>query len=237
MKLPNSILTENRAQLERDLPFLTNPFLTNPSPRVFFYCVSLGAMLTVASACRDEKRHFEPAPKIEAPEDDEADEADTDGENLGPSLVVEGDGKSADSEGDGGAGESEETAEDGQLSRKQANALVSLLDNDLAADISASRLFTKLAHKCAEVDVCVDVKCREVLQGCAGDDKIGCGTALMASCPAFSVFAQGATKDALDSKTNLWVRELWGDMLVKIRLTLPDSKQDRVDELAERHQL
>ncbi len=242
MKLPHSILPKTRVQLERDLSFFTNPRVTMGF--YLFFGLFLGVMLMTASACRDEKRHFEPAPKIEAPEDDD-DAGSDDDENLGPSLVVgEDDGKSAktDGEGDGGAvgGESvggKSEGEDGQLSRKQASALVAFLDNDLAVGISASNLFTKLAHKCAEVDVCVGSKCREALSACSGDDKSSCGSRLMATCPAFSVFAQGAIGDALDSKTDIRIRELWRDMPVKIRLALPDSKQDRVDELAERHQL
>ena len=195
--------------------------------------------------CRKKKRNFVPAPKADAGEDDDDgddDESTSDDKDDKPDEVAaagDGDGgptavATEPGDGDSGDGDSDDPSE---ISRSVANSLVTFLDKELPAKIKSEDLFTKLARRCAEVEACAPKACRTVLAACAGDDIGGCGVQLQTSCPAFEAVAQGASGSKLEEKTNTWLRDLWGDLVVKTRLALPDKKADRVDELAGRHQL
>lgn len=197
------------------------------------------ALAVAAPGCRKKKRHFVPAP---APNRDGGFEFETapgtdavaipintgDG---GVAVAGDGDGDSA-GDGDGDTGPAE-----GELSGAEAKDLITFLDKELPADLDDKRLFTKLARKCGGFRKCSDKACGAVLATCSGDDKAGCGTMLLKSCPAFQAVAQGSSGDQLASRTETWVRDLWGDLVIKLRLSLPEKVQGQIDKLAGRHQL
>ena len=191
----------------------------------------VAAALLATPGCRKKDRHFVPAP---AANRDGGFELETVPGSDGAVAVIGGDGGVA-AAGDGD-GDSSAPAE-GSLTKDEISDLLGFLDKELPADLGADELFTKLARKCGVTEKCVDQACGTVLMGCSGEDKAGCGKQLLESCPAFSTIAGGSSGDALASATETWVRDLWGDLVIKLRLSLPDKMHQQVDQLATRHQL
>jgi hypothetical protein len=190
--------------------------------------IALVAIAMAAPACRKNERNFVPAPA--ANRDGGFAFETAPGTDAIAIPIDRGDGGVASGDGDGdGDGDSTGPTE--------AKDLITFLDQELPADIDEKRLFTKLARKCSETRKCSDKACGSVLASCSGDDVAGCGTMLLGACPAFAAIAAGASGDALGAKTETWVRDLWGDLVVKLRLSLPEKAQGQVDKLAGRHQL
>lgn len=186
------------------------------------------AVLATASAllpggCRESERHFVPAPP---PQRDAAVVSE-------PEPGASGDGGAASAAATTGSGD---YPVDAELSRARTEELLAFLENELPADTGDAQLFTSLAQKCGGMPECVSPECGKVLSSCTGDDRAGCGALLLDRCPAFQTTAEGASGD-LGAKTDRWVRDLWGDMVVKLRLSLPDEMHGKLDELAQRHDL
>jgi hypothetical protein len=176
--------------------------------------------LLISGACREQSRHFVPAPPP--------------GRDAG--LTDAGTATAAAPSGDGGAVGGEEVS-GGELTRAQADALIAFLDKDLPAELEDAELFTRLARRCGSTPACSSGECAEVLSSCSGEAPADCGAQLAERCPAFQAVAQGVSGDALGERAQQWVRDLWGDLVVKLRLSLPEKMHGQVDKLAERHQL
>jgi hypothetical protein len=177
-------------------------------------------VLLSAGGCREQSRHFVPAPPP--------------GRDAG--IPDAGAATAAAPSGDGGAAGGEESS-GGELTRAQADALIAFLDKDLPPDLEDGELFTRLARRCGSTAACATGECAQVLSSCSGDAAADCGAQLAERCPAFEAVAQGASGDALGERAQQWVRDLWGDLVVKLRLSLPEKMHGQVDKLAERHQL
>lgn len=192
------------------------------------------ALVAALSSCRKEDRHFVPAPPTNRDGGFELETApgtDIAAVPIGDGGVpTAGDGDSAGGDGDTGPVE-------GALDKAEVTDLLAFLDKELPADLGAERLFTKLARKCGATAKCADKACGAVLATCSGEDKAGCGTMLKKGCPAFATIAGDASGDALASATETWIRDLWGDLVLKLRLSLPEKMHKQIDKLASRHQL
>lgn len=181
-------------------------------------------LLIGGASCKESERHFVPAPP---PQRDAAAAPE-------PGAPATGDGGAATAGAASGGGG---YPADAELSKAEADDLLAFLDTGVPPDLDDARLFTKLARKCGSTASCVAPECGKVLAVCDGADRTGCGTMLLERCPPFQTIAQGASGDDLGARTNQWVKDLWGDLVVKLRLSLPDKLQGKLDKLAQRHGL